>query len=837
MFVRTLFILFLYFFPLIGFAQVDTTSKYLQEVVVSSSRISEQLLYSPVSILKVGKSFFQQSSQASIFDALENVQGVQLITPSLGFKVINARGFSNTTNVRFSQLVDGVDMQSPHIGGPIGNALGPTDLDIDQVEIVTGIASTMYGMNTVNGLANLISKTPFDSPGFSFQQKAGFSTKLYTESTLRYSHPFSSKWAFKINASFVQGSDWEANNLTDLNPLANSSTNLIGENNPGRDLVNMYGNESSNRKTITLQGKTYVVSRTGYLESDVVDYSIKNAKGDLGLAYQISPNSMLLYSYHIALLDNVYQRSNRFRLQDYLLQQHAVQYQSDILSFKLYTNSEDTGNSYNLRSMAENIDRNFKSDVVWYDDYTKAFNSATTVGTYVAEALNQARAAADLGRYQPGSPSYKDVLAKLQQINNWDLGAALKVKARLVHAEAQSNLSQIFPSLFKALRLDVIAGIDRRTYIIGSDGNYFVNPEKGNETGDILYSKTGAYTSFSKKLWADKLRLGFVFRVDKNDYFNLTSNPRLTVVFAPNAFHSVRVGYQEGYRFPSIFEAYSNINSGGVKRVGGLPVMSSGVFENSYLATSITAFQAAVLTDVNKNGLSKTLAIVKNKELLVKNPYTYIQPEHIQSIEGGYRGALLGNRLLIDADFYYNQYKSFIAQTNVNVPKTVAIDSIPFALNDKNLQSPYRVWTNSKSVVKTYGASFGFNYRLNSSWAMTGNVTYSKLGKSENDDGLEDGFNTPDWVLNVGLSSMKIAKNWAGGINYRWQNTYYWQSFLANDWVPAYGSLDMQIQYHFSILPVSIKLSGTNILNQSYYSFLGGPQIGGMYMLTLILNK
>jgi len=830
---RTFFLLFLVHFSLV--AQQDTTSKYLQEVVVSSSRISEKLLYSPVSISRLDKSFFQRSSQSSFFDALENVQGVQLITPSIGFKVLNARGFSNTTNVRFSQLVDGVDMQSPHIGGPIGNALGPTDLDIDQVEIVTGIASTLYGMNTVNGLANLMTKSPFESLGFSFQQKLGFTSRFYRESNLRYAHLISPNLAFKINASLTQGYDWEANNLTDLNPLANSSTNLVGADNPGRDLVNMYGNESSNRKTISLLGKSYVVSRTGYLERDVVDYSLQNTKGDVGLSYRISPQATLNYTYHFALLDNVYQRSNRFRLQDYFLDQHVIQYQSPSLSMKLYTNAENTGNSYNLRSMAENIDRNFKSDAVWYADFTKAFNSASALGASVSDALKQARITSDAGRYQPGTSAYQDVLAKLQQINNWDLGAALKVQARLVHAEMQWNLSQ--HAWLQKIKLDLLLGADHRTYVIGSDGNYFVNPEKGNETGNILYAKTGAYASFSKKLFDEKLRLGFVFRVDKNDYFKLTSNPRLTALFAPNAFHSVRIGYQEGYRFPSIFEAYSNINSGGVKRVGGLPVMSSGVFENSYLATSISAFQSAILTDVNKNGLTKTQAIVKNKGMLVKNPYSYIEPEHLQSFEGGYRGALLGNRLVIDLDFYYNQYRSFIAQTNVNVPKTAVADSSPMALNDKNLQSPYRVWTNSKTEVKTYGASFGFNYRLNAAWALTGNATYAKLDKSENDDGLEDGFNTPDWVFNVGVSSTKLAKNWGAGINYRWQNTYYWQSFLVNDWAPAYGSLDAQVQYRFSSMPISIKLSGTNVLNQPYYSFVGGPQIGSMYMLTVMLNK
>ncbi len=64
-----------------------------------------------------------------------------------------------------------------------------------------------------------------------------------------------------------------------------------------------------------------------------------------------------------------------------------------------------------------------------------------------------------------------------------------------------------------------------------------------------------------------------------------------------------------------------------------------------------------------------------------------------------------------------------------------------------------------------------------------------------------------------------------------------WQSFLVNDWVPAFSSLDAQVQCRLTSIPVSVKLSGTNLLNQKYYSFVGGPQIGGMYMLTLLLNN
>lgn len=833
-----------FFLPFLTYSQVKDSLNHttLKEVVISSSRIREELLVSPISIQKIDRRTLLSSPQSSFFDALEHVSGIQMITPSLGFKVLNARGFNNTTNVRFSQLVDGMDVQSPHIGGPIGNALGPSDLDIANVEIVSGIASTLYGMNTVNGLANFSTLNPFTSQGITFQQKLGInhindsntSAKAFNESALRYAKAVNDKFAYKINLTYTAGFDWIANNQNDLNPLANTSTGLLGIDNPGRDLVNVYGNESSNRKTISLLGKSYVVSRTGYDEKDVVDYTLSNLKGDIGIYYKLNSNVQITYKYHFANLNNVYQRSNRFRLQDYFLDQHAFQIQSNKASFKVYSNSENTGNSYNLRSMAENIDRSFKSDAVWYADFTKAVNSSVASGLTVAQAMNSARTAADLGRFMPGTQAYKDQLAKLQQVNNWDIGAALKVQSRLVHAEGQLNVDQLLPALQNA-GLGVQVGADLRTFIIGSDGNYFVNPEKGNESGPIVYSKYGVFFSIQKSLFQQKLKIGFVQRMDNNDYFQATYNPRLTAVFVPNEYHCVRLGVQTGYRFPSIFEAYSNINSGGVKRVGGLPIMSTGVFENSYLTASINSFQAAVLNDVNKNGLSKAQSIQKNKDLLVKNTYTYIKPEYVQSYEIGYRGAILDNKLVINADFYMNRYANFIAQTNVNVPKTANQDSIAIVLNDKNLQTPYRVWTNSKSLVKTYGGTFGFNYRI-SKWIFNANVSYSKLDQSENQDGLEDGYNTPDWVFNVGVSSMKLAKNWGAGINYRWQNSYYWQSFLANDWVPAYGTLDAQVQYRFTSIPVSAKLSGTNLLNQKYFSFVGGPQIGGMYMITLLVN-
>jgi outer membrane cobalamin receptor len=57
----------------------------LDEVVVTASRVAEKILQSPVSIEKVNTAYFKSSPAPSFFDALENVKGVHMITPSLGF--------------------------------------------------------------------------------------------------------------------------------------------------------------------------------------------------------------------------------------------------------------------------------------------------------------------------------------------------------------------------------------------------------------------------------------------------------------------------------------------------------------------------------------------------------------------------------------------------------------------------------------------------------------------------------------------------------------------------------------------------------------------------------
>lgn len=813
----------------------------LQEIVVSASRVSESVLRSPVSVETIDARRIRQSAQPSYFDAIENLKGVQLLTSSLGFKVYNTRGFAATTNVRFVQLVDGRDNHAPHIGAPIASALGPSDLDIQRVEVVPGAASALYGLNALNGLVNILTRNPFDSPGLSIGQKTGVNhlnttsqnPQLYSETSLRYARRFGQRWAAKINLVYQRGYDWISANQTDLNPNGNASLNLFGTDNPARDPVNSYGNEAANRRTLTLGGRRYSIARTGYLEAEVADYRLRNLRGDASVHYRFSPATELAYTYQAATLDNVYQRTNRFRLDNYTLNQHSLTFRSPSVQIRAYRTQENTGQSYNIRSIAENLERAFKTDNQWFADFSNQFNADTRAGLSVPDALRQARARADQGRPVPRSTEFNALVSRLSDINNWDVGAALRVRSWLYHVEGQVELTKgLWKRFGQQTGLDILAGFDARQYVVFPDGNYFINPTEAGE--NLTYGKAGGFLQVARSFAENKLRVSGSLRVDKNDYFAARLNPRLAVVYSPMEAHNFRASYQNGYRFPSLFEGFSNVNSGGVKRVGGLPVMSQGIYERAWLRTSIDQFQSAINTDVNTNKLTANQAIDKNKGLLRPNPYTYLKPEQVNSIEVGYKGLLAQKRLFLDTDAYYTVYRNFMAQVNANVPRGNNPDSLAFYLATANTQDRYRLWTNSQSTVYSYGASLGLRYSLTRNWTLSGNAAYAQLDRAENGDGLESAFNTPRWIVNLGTAHANVWRGVGFAVNFKHQSTFLWQSELASGQVQAINVLDAQVSYQVLKKSLLLKLGGTNLTNRPYYTFIGGPAVGGFYYLNAV---
>ena len=115
------------------------------EVVVSASRVAERILESPVSVERMGIQGIRRSAAPNYYDGIANMKGTDMTTSSLNFKTISTRGFNGSGNLRFNQLIDGMDNQAPGLNFAVGSVIGPTELDIDNVELLQGASSALYG--------------------------------------------------------------------------------------------------------------------------------------------------------------------------------------------------------------------------------------------------------------------------------------------------------------------------------------------------------------------------------------------------------------------------------------------------------------------------------------------------------------------------------------------------------------------------------------------------------------------------------------------------------------------------------------------------------------------
>ncbi|MBC7744746.1 MAG: TonB-dependent receptor [Flavobacterium sp.] len=869
-----------------------TQTQLGQEVVVTASRVEESIMKSPVAIEKLDIKSIRESPAPSFYDALENVKGVQMTTSSITFKVPNTRGFNIPNNFRFVQLVDGVDMQAGTLGVPLGNSIGPTELDIASVEITPGAASALYGMNAINGMANLLTKSPFYYQGLSFYQRAGINhsggtgreLSNLTETAIRYAKAFNNNWAFKVNLSYLRGTDWVSDTRINQNPnnlnTANPAFQELASDfdNPAYDAWNKYGDDGgSNAVTIsglTIPGRTgnqsIIVRRTGYYEKDLVNPAVDNLKLDAALHYRLTENAELSYGYRIGKMDGVFQRGNKIQLDNVVVQNHKLELKGANYFIRTYASIENTGDSYNLKPLVDNLDvTSGGTNSVWGAKYKASLQTALNASVPLPEALRTARAAADAGRAEPGTPYFDELKNTIIKINNWDNdavlpgtgaaktgGAWLTQRSRTYHTDAQWNLSE------KIKVFDLLIGADARIYEVIPDGNNFVDfsrpiadrnkPLPDGSFGDnVYYKKFGGFAQVTKTLLKEKLKLYGSLRLDYNPEFQAKINPRVAAVYTLAEKHNFRVSFQNGFRFPAIFEAISFVNNGNIRRVGGLSYINKGLnyLDNSYTLASINSFNAAVNKDLT-TGLPANEAALKNRNLLAITSLAETRPERINSFEAGYKSILLNNKLVVDLDAYANQYVGFLGQVEVSVPYqsgsgkpvnqvTVGSDEAVIAMlaaNRNAQQTRYRVYTNAKNTYNNFGSSLGLTYNFYKKYTFAGSLSYNDISENKQSDYFVVGFNTPNLATNLSFGNREIIKNLGFNMVWKWQDAFQWESPLVNGLVSSFNTFDAQVSYRLPKVKAIVKTGGTNIFNSKYFQYAGGPTLGGLYYIALTFD-
>ncbi|UPS92448.1 TonB-dependent receptor [Bizionia sp. M204] len=165
----------------------------LDEVVITGTLKAVSRLESPVPVEIYTSAFFKKNPTSNIFEALQNVNGVR---PQLNCNICNTGDIhiNGLEGPYTLVLIDGMPIVSG-LSTVYGLSGIPNSL-IEQVEIVKGPASSLYGSEAVGGLINIITKLPENAPIFfadsnintwgEWNLDAGFKTKVGKKATLLF---------------------------------------------------------------------------------------------------------------------------------------------------------------------------------------------------------------------------------------------------------------------------------------------------------------------------------------------------------------------------------------------------------------------------------------------------------------------------------------------------------------------------------------------------------------------------------------------------------------------------------------------------------------------------
>ena len=186
----------------------------LDEIVISGTLRPVSKSNSPVPIEVYSETFFKKNPTPSIFESLQNVNGVR---PQLNCSVCNTGDIhiNGLEGPYTFVLIDGM----PLVSG-LSTVYGLTGIPqalIERVEIVKGPASTLYGSEAVGGIINVITKKAANAPLLSTDIMASSWGEVNTDISMSYKASDKIQGLLGVNYfNFQNRIDNNSDNFTDL---------------------------------------------------------------------------------------------------------------------------------------------------------------------------------------------------------------------------------------------------------------------------------------------------------------------------------------------------------------------------------------------------------------------------------------------------------------------------------------------------------------------------------------------------------------------------------------------------------------------------------------------
>jgi iron complex outermembrane receptor protein len=135
---------------------LKTEDLKLDVVVISASQYERNIAEETVSIDVIGKDLIRNSNATDLGEAINKTPGVQIQDEQVNIR--GGSGYSYGVGSRTAVMVDGLSLMSADLGTP-QLKFAPIE-GAEQIEIVKGASSVVYGSSALNGVVNVITRWP-----------------------------------------------------------------------------------------------------------------------------------------------------------------------------------------------------------------------------------------------------------------------------------------------------------------------------------------------------------------------------------------------------------------------------------------------------------------------------------------------------------------------------------------------------------------------------------------------------------------------------------------------------------------------------------------------------
>ncbi len=144
----------------------DLSIEELSNIEITSvSKREQRLSDAPTSLFVITSENIRRSGVTSLPEALRLAPNLEVARVSANEYAISARGFNGTAANKLLVLIDGRSVYSPLFSGVFWDAQNVMIEDIERIEVISGPGGTLWGVNAVNGVINVITRSAAQTQG------------------------------------------------------------------------------------------------------------------------------------------------------------------------------------------------------------------------------------------------------------------------------------------------------------------------------------------------------------------------------------------------------------------------------------------------------------------------------------------------------------------------------------------------------------------------------------------------------------------------------------------------------------------------------------------------